>query len=456
MIPFFRRFLCVLGAQQEKALLSICTLKSHSSPRHISSSFTTTTDAIDRSVAIRSPAADHGPVGLHTHRSAGLYGTKPSIGLPVRPTTEFGQLKKSSSPLSKHQSNVAPSASNKWSVRQLEPLPAGFPLERTSRRINAVGSIVAERITTCLFERSIEAKYNDVEGKAKCRTSDYVSFRIRLFAAGEEDASASSAATIVEVQRRKGSAFNFMKDCRAILDAAEGLASGSLTTAKMPTLKPVSAMSCLQGVEIDNDDDNDAGDIKTTEELLSMDQSDSNLLAMENLEELTSRSSTSQSTIRLATKSIVSGENDSTGIRDAITSLLQHSSLQGDQTNLLTTKDEMEIDYDERMHNLSLSVVHNALAFLADEGSLTELVRMHTGWFHDTLIPVLIRDVDGARDRPHDACLAAKCLHCLAPYSRQSIADAGGVEALVEAQAFASDNHASLANMADRAIDALR
>ena len=81
---------------------------------------------------------------------------------------------------------------------------------------------------------------------------------------------------------------------------------------------------------------------------------------------------------------------------------------------------------------------------------------MHTGWFHDTLIPVLIRDVDGARDRPHDACLAAKCLHCLAPYARQSIADAGAVEALVEVQAFASDNHASLANMADRAIDALR
>ena len=45
---------------------------------------------------------------------------------------------------------------------------------------------------------------------------------------------------------------------------------------------------------------------------------------------------------------------------------------------------------------------------------------------------------------------------CLAPYARQSIADAGAVEALVEAQAFASDNHASLANMADRAIDALR
>lgn len=350
---------------------------------------------------------DHGPIGLHANRSAGLYGTKPSIGLPGRPTTDFGPLKKSSSPLSKHQSNVATAAGNKWSVQQLEPLPAGFPLERTSRRVNAVGSIVAERITACLFERSIEAKYNDVEGKAKCRTSDYVSFRIRLFAATGDDA---STATIVEVQRRKGSAFNFMKDCRAILDAAEGLASRSHTAPMPTTLKPVSAMSCLQGVEIDNDDDNHGQDIKTTEELLSMDRSDSNLLAMENLEELTSRSSTSHSTVRLATKKIVSGENESTGIRDAITSLLQHSSLQGDQSHLRTTKDEMETDYDERMHNLSLSVVHNALTFLADEGSLTELVRMHTGWFHDILIPVLIRDVDGARDRPHDAYLAAKCL----------------------------------------------
>ena len=405
-------------------------------------------------MAIRSPVADHGPIGLHASRSTGLYGTKPSIGLPGRPTTDFGPLKKSSSPLSKHQSNVFPAAGNKWSVQQLEPLPAGFPLERTYRRVNATGSTVAERITACLFERSIEAKYNDLEGKAKCRTSDYVSFRIRLFAAS--DGNDSSTATIVEVQRRKGSALNFMEDCRAILDAAEGLASGSQTAPMPPTLKPVSAMSCLQGVEIDNDDDNDAQDVEAAEALLIVDQNDSNLLAMENLEELTSRNSTSQSTVRLATKKIVSGENESSGIRNAITSLLEHSSLQGDQSNIRTTKDEMENDYDERMHNLSLSVVHNALTFLADEGSLAELVRMHTGWFHDTLIPVLIRDVDGARDRPHDACLAAKCLHCLAPYAGQSIADAGAVEALVQAQAFASDNHASLANMADRAIDALR
>jgi hypothetical protein len=342
-------------------------------------------------------------------------------------------------------------------VNALESLPAGFPLERTSRRVNAAGSIVAERITACLFERSIEAKYNDVEGKAKCRTSEYVSFRIRLFAASDEVARAS---TIVEVQRRKGSTFSFMKDCRAILDAAEGRASTSQTTTQMPALKPVSAMSCLQGVILNNDDDDDDDDdgdgIKTTEDLLGMDQSDSNLLAMENLEELTSRGSTSESTVRLATKNVVSGEDDSTRIRDAITSILLHSSLAGDRRHVRMVKDEMEREYDERMHNLSLSVVHNALSFLADEGSLMELVRMHSGWFLDTLIPVLVRGVDGARDRPHDACLAAKCLHCLAPYARQSIADAGAVEALVEAQAFASDNHASLSNIADRAIDALR
>eukprot|EP00563_Minutocellus_polymorphus_P017106 CAMPEP_0181052922 /NCGR_PEP_ID=MMETSP1070-20121207/17841_1 /TAXON_ID=265543 /ORGANISM="Minutocellus polymorphus, Strain NH13" /LENGTH=449 /DNA_ID=CAMNT_0023132033 /DNA_START=286 /DNA_END=1635 /DNA_ORIENTATION=- len=403
-----------------------------------------------RSVAILSPAADHGPIGLHTNRIAGLYGTKPSTGLPGRPTTDFGQLKKSSAPSSKQPFDVAPTG-NKWSVQQLEPLPTGFPLERTSRRVNAIGSIVAERIAACLFERSIEAKYNDVEGKAKCRTSDYVSFRIRLFApSGDID----STTTIVEVQRRKGSAFNFSKDCRAILDAAEGRASSPQT--KMPPLKPISAMSCLQGIKIDNDDDNDRADLKATEELLSMDQSDSNLLGLENLEELTRQSSTSQNAVRLATKNVVSGEDDSTSIRAAITSLLQHSSLRGDQSHLRTSKDEIETDYDERMHNLSLSVVHNALSFMAEEGSLTELTRMHSGWFRDTLIPVLIRDVDGARDRPHDACLAAKCLHCLAPYAQRSIADAGAVEALVEAQSFAADNHASLANMADRAIGALR
>ena len=403
-----------------------------------------------RSAAILSPAADHGPIGLHNNRGAELYGTKPSTGLPGHPTTDFGQLKKSSPLSSKRQFDVAPTAGRKWSVQQLEPLPAGFPLERSSRRVNASGSIVAERITACLFERSIEAEYNDVEAKAKCRTSDYVSFRIRLFASGDD----TDSTTTIEVQRRKGSALNFMKVARAILDAAEGRASSPQTA--MPPLKPISAMSCLQGVKIDNDDDSDGADIKATAELLSMNKSDSNLLGMENLEELTNRRSTSENTVRLATKNVVSGKDDSTSIRDAITSLLQRSSLQGDQSHLCTMKDDMETDYDERMHNLSLSVVYNALSFMAEEGSLTELIRMHSGWFHDTLIPVLIRDIEGARDRPHDACLAAKCLHCLAPYSRQSIADAGAIEALVGAQTFAADRHASLANMADRAISALR
>jgi len=398
-----------------------------------------------RSAAILSSAADHGPIGLHNR------GTKPSTGLPGHPTTDFGQLKKSSPHFSKQQFDVAPTAGSKWLVQQLEPLPAGFPLERSSRRVNATGSIVAERITACLFERSIETEYNDVEGKAKCRTLDYVYFRIRLFASSDDT---DSITTIVEVQRRKGSAFNFMKDCRAILDAAEGRASSFQTA--MPPLKPISAMSCLQGVKIDNDDDSDGADIKATAELLSMNKSDSNLLGMENLEELTNQRSTSENIVRLATKNVVSCKGDSTSIRDAITSLLQHSSLQGDQSHLCTTKDDTETDYDERMHNLSLSVVYNALSFTAEEGSLTELIRMHSGWFHDTLISVLIRDIEGARDRPHDACLAAKCLHCLAPYSRQSIADAGAIEALVGAQAFAADRHASLANMADRAISALR
>lgn len=404
-----------------------------------------------RSAAILSSAADHGPIGLHNRgRPTELYGTKPSTGLPGHPTTDFGQLKKSSPHFSKQQFDAL-TAGSKWSVQHLEPLPAGFPLERSSRRVNATGSIVAERITACLFERSIETKYNDVEGKAKCRTSDYVHFRIRLFASSDDT---DSTTTIVEVQRRKGSAFNFMKDCRAILDAAEGRASSLQTV--MPPLKPISAMSCLQGVNIDNDDDSDGADIKATAELLSMNKSDSNLLGMENLEELTNQRSTSDNTVRLATKNVVSGKGDSTSIRDAITSLLQHSYLQGDQSHLCTTKDDTETDYDERMHNLSLSVVYNALSFMAEEGSLTELIRMHSGWFHDTLIPVLIRDIEGARDRPHDACLAAKCLHCLAPYSRQSIADAGAIEALVGAQTFAADRHASLANMADRAISALR
>ena len=312
---------------------------------------------------------------------------------------------------------------------------------------------MATRITNCLVARSIEVVYNDVEAKAKCRTSDFVSFRVRLFSDGEDG-------VVVEVQRRRGSSFNFMKDCRAILDAAEGR-NIALSTSSLPALKPLSGMACLKGVKIDSpytDKPSTVSAVKATEDLLTHDQRDTNMLGMQNLEELTNPLSTSQDAVRLAAKSVVTEENSS-AIRGAISSLLEFNSLQSEQGYQPAAKDENDFEYDERMHNLSLSVVHNALSAMSEEGSLSRHFKSHEDWFHDTLLPVLVRDVESAEDRPHDACMAAKCIHCLAgcaPSVRESIMGAGALHALAKAKRFGSGNHASLAEVAERATGLLK
>lgn len=402
-----------------------------------------------RSVAILGAPGGAGPIGLH--RNTGLYGTKPPSALPGRPTTHFvQQLKKS--PLASESQSVGTKTfvPSKWSVGSLKPLPEGFPLERTSRRVfNATGTAVATRINDCLVTRSIEAIYDDDAAKAKCRTSDYVSFRVRLFSDGQDG-------VIVEVQRRRGSSFNFMKDCRAILDAAEGRG----VQVKVPSLKPVSGMSCLKGVTLNETRSKEPSTdsvIKSAEILLKKDESDTNLLGMQNLLELTNPRSTSQETVRRVAKSVVS-DDDSSIICDGISSLLRYSSLQGEQ-NASATLDDKEVEYDEMMHNLALSVVHNALAALSNEGSLSLNFESNESWFLNTLIPVLIRDVENAETRPHDACMAAKCIQCLAgcaPYVRKSLTSAGALRALSDAHSFGAGNHASLSDVAGRAVMALK
>lgn len=402
-----------------------------------------------RSVAILGAPGGAGPIGLQ--RNTDLYGSKPSSALPGRPSAHFVQLKKS--PLTSESKTVRLGTkayvSSKWSVKSLEPLPDGFPLERTSRRIfNSTGDVVATRINDCLVNRSIEAVYDDDAAKAKCRTSDYVSFRVRLFSDGQDG-------VVVEVQRRRGSAFNFMKDCRAILDAAEGRGVQMRT----PSLKPISDMACLKGVSIDEYRSIESANstvIKAAEELLQKDESDTNLLGMQNLLELTNPRSTSLETVRLVAQSVFS-EDNSIIIRNGISSLLRYSSLQGESANVAV--DEKEVEYDEMMHNLALSVVHNALAALSNDDSLSQSFELNEGWFLNTLVPVLIRDLESAETRPHDACTAARCIQCLAvcaPFVRKSLTSAGALRALCDAQAFGAGNHISLSRVADLAVKALK
>lgn len=392
-----------------------------------------------RSVAIMGAPMGAAPLGIAPLRRGDLIETKQGKVAGVGPLSRVGGVAK--------RSKAGPVSQKKWMVSKVEQIPDDFPLEKTSRHIrDADCSLVATRISDCLRLRSIEAEYNDDEGKAKCRTADFVSFRIKLFAGTE-------GGVVVEVQRRRGSSFSFMRDCRAILDAAEGGGVSPASESDLPYLKrPVSDMSCLKGVKLES-----TNDVEAAEDLLQEDRRDANMLGMESLEDLTNPLTSSPDAVRRAAKSVLCAGGESQ-IRDSISSLLKFSSLK-DERGTRQVDEDKEDDYDERMHNLSLSVVYNAFSVMVEDGSLSSAFKTHEQWFLGTLVPVLIHDVKCFEERPHDACLAAKCMQCFAactPVARETITEAGALDALASASDFGTGYHASLAQEAKRAANSLK
>lgn len=328
-----------------------------------------------------------------------------------------------------------------WKVASVEALPDDFPLERTSRHIPDVDApVVSARISDCLRECSIEAKYDDVKATAKCRAPDYVSFKIRLFG-GREDV--EGGGIIVEVQRRKGSSHCFMKNCRAVLSAAEGGAPDAIEEETLIYLKrPVSGMACLQGVKVSDDESDQA--MEAPKRLFCSAKYDSHMLGMESVEKLTNPLHTAPEVVVLAAKSVVLS-NDSSEIRDSISKLLQHGCLRPDEAAM--TGPEGDNDFNEEMHHLALSVVLNAVRTTAENGSLAEALSQQREWFSQVLIPVLVDDIRKVEDQAHDACLAARCLNSLSKCSsiaKKMVFDSGAVEVLEQAQDFAANNAALL------------
>merc|ERR1711935_696182 len=113
-------------------------------------------------------------------------------------------------------------------------------------------SIVAERISAILRERSMEAHYNDVKAKVKCTTIDGVEFRIRLYQGRGEK---YDHGIIVELQRRFGTSLCFHEVIRSILDGAQGKPSKNKDVMPSPTSLPQ-----VSAIVDDEDEDDEVGD----------------------------------------------------------------------------------------------------------------------------------------------------------------------------------------------------
>ena len=334
-----------------------------------------------------------------------------------------------------------------WDVQPecLELVPVDFPLERTHLEIHdANASVVAARISESLRKLSIDAEFCNESAKAKCKTEDFVSFRIRLYSGGD-----GGQPVIIEVQRRAGPVRSFMHTCRSILAAAEGK---ELHCEKPAGPKPVSctsSMKCLQAATVKVDPHGECiSSMHRVVDLLRDKRIDVNVLGMQQLCSLTDPMKTVLVTSELAAKAVIIGI-DNFCLRDEIYLVLQRASV-----HVMDAADK-GVDYGEQLRTLSLKVFALSLNLTAQAKCLEGAVNEHS-WFREVLTPMLLVEIGRALDSPLRACLAISCVNSLCTTSIKSVVlDMKGEICIIAALDIGNQRHALLATEAGSCLSNL-
>jgi hypothetical protein len=401
-----------------------------------------------RAVALMTPAAS-------LQFSSDLGGPKfpKASGAPlgIKPFSLKGKSRSVSEGISvRHEWNE-----HNWKVCTLEAVPIDFPLERTHREIhNASAAQVADRISSTIRLLSVEAEYDGENAKAKCKTGDMVSFRIRLFAGDES----SQQPVIVEVQRRSGPPSCFMRVCRKILDGAEGAEIEADTVParkKIPPFMmkiPISGMKCIQEAALQRDPHAEAkAGINKSLDLLRSKEKDVNILGLENLCHMTDPLKTRPDISLITCKSVISGEH-SMEIREEIGVMLQKDAFLPEEFGTDAMKELLD-----KSRHLALILLSNVLEMTSKDGCLCHAVKSEK-WFADFLIPSLLDEVKSFEVSSNNAYEAACGLTCLAKCSdvaRRLMKEHSAVEDLRAAYQFAVLNHELLANETEQSLKAL-
>ena len=341
-----------------------------------------------------------------------------------------------------------------WKVSELEQVPVDFPLERTHREIyDADATEVASRISKALRLLSVQAEYDGEKGKAKCTTTDMVSFRIRLYSGGDPG---EGLPVVVEVQRRGGSYSSFMGVCRKILDGAEGAeikAETQPARKKMPPFMkgPISGMKCLQEIESKPDADSlSKTELTKSTELLKLKNLESNLLGLENLC-LLSDPLKSRHDVALKSCKAILLDGHGAEIRAQVALLLQKNPYQSEDD---FTEDDSNRSINEKLRHFALILVSNSLSLTSKDGCLSDAVKSEK-WFAECLVPALLNEIKHCGFSANNAYEAACGLTALAKCSdvaRELMEESSGLDHLRSAHKYGVHNHELLANEAERCL----
>ena len=269
-----------------------------------------------------------------------------------------------------------------WNLPAVPTLPEFHPLERTAVFCpNTSHSIVAERISDILRERSVEASYDNEKAKVKCISQEGVDFRVRLY----RGRNTYNHGIICEVQRRFGSSLNYPQLVQAILDAAEG---------KQPAPAP-SMMSALPLIS-----DEEGEDDEVISPPLSLTGSSSSSLFM--VSKMLSLSGFDAQHLGLQTlASMVDAKRIGSQTAKSVSlQLLQPNSEVGAKILEYILKNNVK---DEDLIALRVTALEILANSMSASGTVPEFLRA-------TLRPVLLKDISRAEFHIRSACCALACM----------------------------------------------
>jgi len=342
-----------------------------------------------------------------------------------------------------------------WAPTELRPVPAFYPLERSSRVVEDELAEIVARVSEANRVLSVHAVYCNETATASLVTAENVEMQLSLWKTGR--------GIVVELQRRKGDSIAFHRYSRYLLDAAVGdfdpydhVQKHGESMDVIYSRKIQRLLSLETGKEASSELENAIIAIEIAHGLLMKDRMDARQLGLESLCLLTDPNKTGMTTALIASRVVLLGtaqdlrseqEDDMIfdeapfqEIRQTILSLIQLRRIgDADEFDSGLTEEEEHITI---LHNLSLAVLANALDVIENEDqsddkedsedfkprARTSSETICENFLTDAseatgdkeIIKTLITELGKAGDKPHNACLSAKCIGSLCRASEKA------------------------------------
>jgi len=350
-----------------------------------------------------------------------------------------------------------------WSPTEVRQVPAFYPLERSSRFVEADLDTVVSRTSEANRLLSIHAEYCNENATATLLTSENVEMHLSLW-----KPSGAKEGIVIEIQRRKGDSITFHRYSRCILDAVAGDLDISNHVEKngddidaVFSRKVQRMLTLAAPQDSKTETENAIIAIEIAHGLIMKDRIDANQLGLESLCLLTDAKKTGLTTAVIASRVVLLGsardvtssnsapeealmcdETPFQEIRQALLSLIQFRRI-GDGDDFGEGASSEESEHITVLHNLALAVLANALDVISNEDigtsssledvpavrnrldtseSISEQFLDESLEFSDNrdVMKTLISELGKAGMKPHNACLSAKCIGSLCKASQKA------------------------------------